>query len=494
MKLFLTNLLIPLIFFGAIAQDSTKSFLSDNDLDEIADRANKLFEKTGFSFSVSYAEEVYLNPNQAAIVLLLDPTNRIGTIRTNLKGRVVNQAYCDRLIYLYIKQGYESNNLKNAILWMIADIEKGSEDQIILKVPVQPAEDPGSDPEFLIVLWFFILIGIVYVVKTLHKVSRKTNKAEYWQYYGYSRLTVVPQTVIAVMLIGLIAVFIFQYVYYYEDIVTLYFVLLIVARPIVLFGGYAVKQFEDSRFIKKLKIEKPTFLSLGQKMFLMKPDLMTEEYLLLDIYELLIRKDLVITAELKDPSRPNHYRNFISGNDKPTLSKCSSFQAKVLTLFPKDQEKYFLVPKLIDEIMILAVNYKVYKKDYLALDLVRQGFLETKGWVKNKFVRTAPGEEYAKKISNLTKQLRFAVEEYLHGSGEPPMDKLKGEVMLLSQAEKKIDDLYNRLLNDLKLDEARESDIGVLLEPSFSFAAYRSAIKKQILESYESRGSRWLDE
>ncbi|WP_462248504.1 hypothetical protein [Ekhidna sp.] len=478
------------LFFIAIGAHPTVSAdqLSDQDLNEIKKRAEELKNKTAYELRIEYGSVNQIDSNEPTIVLTLDFQKKEGRIRANMPGKILNADYFQRLEYLYISKGFESNTLKESIMYMIEDIERSHADEIMLnkKVPLEHDPDEFSQ-EFFNVLFFFLFVGFVYVVKSAHKMTQGTNKAEYWQYYGHSRMTQIQKISVGTLVIAPIVVFIFQYVFFYDEVVLLYGCLVLVSRPLVLFGSHIFKLINDTRASKKIDFVKHYHLSLGQKMYLMKPSLQTEEYLLLDIYELLISKKLIVTAELKEPAHLNRYRNFLSRNLALENQQVSSFQQMILDIFPTDREEYYLVHPLINKVMGELMSFKHYKKDFLILDLVKQGFVTAKSWSYNKFSFTPSGKEYQKKLERNIKNLRIMVDGYIHGSSELDVSKLDGSVLLMIEAEKKIDNLYEKLLNDYKLEEARQSNIGVIMEPSFSFYQYRMAVRNKITEVYESR-------
>lgn len=297
-------------------------------------------------------------------------------------------------------------------MWMMDDMERAFADERAMKTLKTEKEITFVNMPFFYVLYFFLGVFVLYIITTLIKTSAATNKAEYWQYYGYSRLTAAQKILTGVVSIGLVVFFIFHYVYYYEDIIMLYFCLLLVGRPLVLAAGYVFMLVVDYLQIKHLKDEPDVQLSLGQKKYLTNPALNTEEYILLDIYELLVGGYLHITAEPKDPAYPNRYRNYISINMEKERVPLSSFQELILDIFPTNRDQYYQVHRLIARAMEEVGNFKCYRKDHLILDLVKQNIYDRQHWIYHSFKLTSKGTALRNVLNMQISKAKHHVDAY----------------------------------------------------------------------------------
>ncbi len=491
------NLAIVTLFTACFTfqLDQTSTFnrqeFTSEEIRLIEEKSRELLHATGYHFIIQSADTLIDSRATTYLDKVVEVTIDYEGQRTVLlvfkKDEFLSEEYFQNLDDLFIEPGISGNNLAESILWMLDDIIRSYslEKQKLEEYVVREQEEPEQSPHFYTVIKWFVWITILYVLKTLHSIFfAGLNKAEYWEYYGYTRLAQKRKLFVGIAIISASAIFLWQYVYYYSEIIVVYLLFIIVGRPIVLLSSFLVKLIEDWILISKIKTVKSENLSAGQKKYLLNPKLKTEEYIFLDLYELFFFGHLRIISEAKDARRPNKYYHYVYRNFEEQREGLSAFQQYILSLFPQGKEQFYILYHLFGKILSDVHGFKGYKKDYLLLDMVRQGLYKRQPWVFNYFFPSHEGIETKSRLARKEGEIKKLINSFRSDSRSVKIDQINEDIFLLQYPEKVIDDIYDLLFKNGELNSASETNLAVLLMPTFSFADFRSAMRKQISVRY----------
>jgi len=406
-------------------------------------------------------------------------------LKSNQKVLFLKQDYLDRLAIQFLQKGSRSEELVQVVALMCEDIENYWRSQELLKKKNKEEEAEEMSPEFwLVVRTYGVLILIYGIWVFLKWRNSATNKAEYWEHYGYSRFPTMLKYSLWVIVFSGYFLFLYNFVFLYSEIFILLIPLGFLMRPSVMLVSALISMAIDWRSDVALSSRQVQNASLGQKRFMLDPKSNSEDLILMDLLELIISGLIQITYQPKDSRYGSDlYYKFLSVDHEEKPEKVSSFQKEMINHLGQGRN-YYVLDKLMADLIGEIGSFKAIRKDYVVKDLVRLNYVSKKSWVTNRFQLTTEGKEYVQKLSPFVKKMDAILKELMEGDSS--LHKIKREVLLVYGYEKKIENLYSYLLEQGRYEERLKTEISPLLEQRFSFYEFRSAIQHQINKIHRS--------
>lgn len=420
------------------------------------------------------------------LVIYLDEDPKERSIQSRQNAMFLKQDYLDQLAIQFLRQGQRDKELVSSVSFLCADIERlwDYRKQLAEKSKeVDQGDEMSSEFWWVIKTYCFLLViyGTWVAIKWNNKAH---NKAEYWEHYGYSRFSVGLRYPLWVLVFIGYVVILNSFVYYFSEIFILLIPLAFLMRPTVMLVSAVISMILDWR--TEIQVQSDAFAkaSLGQKCFILDPKKETEELILLDILEMVISKAIILTPQLKDGRYgTNRFDNFLSINIESSNPAISLFQHEIVIQLSEGKQ-HKIPNELIENLLNEIGSFKEIRKDLFMRDLVRLGLISKKSWILNQFTLTDKGVEYKKTLSDLVEKMNTMLKESF--SDTSVLNDVQREVFLIKDFEKEIEELYIHLIDKGGYPGIAKSEIAPVLEQSFSFYEFRSAIKRQINKIHRS--------
>lgn len=418
------------------------------------------------------------------LIIYLDKKPEARSIKSTQKVLYLRQTYLDQLSLQFLQQSETIDQLIGGVSFLCEDIKNFWLSEELIKQKYKEENEEEMSPEFWAVIKIYVVFLLIYGVWVILKWKNKaTNKAEYWEHYGYSRFPVVLRYSLWVIVFAAYFSFLYNFVYYYAEIFILLIPLGFLMRPSVMLASAMISMVMDW---KRDVREDPNLVkaSLGQKRFMLNPKSGTEDLILLDLLELVIGDRVQISYQLKNSRYGTDlYYKFLSVGPNRKYEGASSFQQKMMHHLSQGKN-YYVLDKLIADLIAEIGSFKAIRKDYLLKDLVRMNYVSKKSWVMNRFKLTPEGIEYVQKLSPFVRKMESVLTEVM--IGQSALGRIKKEILLINGYEKKIEDLYNHLVKHGRYEERMDTEVSPLLEQTFSFYEFKSAIQHQINKIHRS--------
>lgn len=489
-----SKILFLLLYFNPVAQVNFSHFeangfcyLDATEKQQLESVASDFLTNTGIDIIyVCRKQEVDdWSRYKGRLVIFLSENLNEREIKSTQRVLFLKQDYLDRLSLQFLQQSSRGSELVKSISYLCNDIVNFQLSQELLKQKYQEENAEEMSPEFWVVIKIYGILLLMYGVWVVLKWKNKaTNKAEYWEHYGYSRFPTFLRYTLWVVVFSGYFLFLYNFVFFYSEIFILLIPLGFLMRPSVMLVSALISAVIDWRSDIAALQEKGLKVSLGQKRFMLNPKSNTEDLILLDLLELIIAGSIQITYQLKDSRYGSnlHYK-FLSVNSNELKEGISSFQQKMISHLSQGSN-YYVLDKLMRDLISEIGSFKAIRKDYILKDLVGLNYLSKGSWATNRFKLTPEGKDYARKLSPAASKMNTILKQVLEGSDE--VKKIKKEVLLSYGYEKKIERLYSYLVENGRYEERMGTEISPLLEQTFSFYEFRSAIQHQINKIHQS--------
>ena len=419
------------------------------------------------------------------LVIYLDEDPERRSIRSMQRTLLLKQDYLERLTIQYLQQGDRGDELVKMISFLSREIENRWLAERQFETQSVDEDEEEMSPEFWVVVKIYGILILIYGIWVFLKWrNQATNKAEYWEHYGYSRFPVWLRYSLWVVVFSVYFLALYSFVYYYTEIFILLIPLAFLMRPSVMLVSSLISIGLDWK--KNIPVDggQQARISFGQKRFLFSPKSTTEDLILLDLLELVIKGHIAITPQPKEERYgPGAYYKFLSVNEEVDHEALSSFQQELVHQLKKGKN-FTVLDKVMATIIYETGSFKAIRKDYFMKDLVRSNFMSQKSWAMNRFDLSPEGNAYQKNLSSLVKKMDDLLREVL--AGQASVDQLKEEVLLVHGYERKMEGLYNYIVEKGQYEECQKMVLAPILDQTFSFHEFRYAIERQINKIHQS--------
>lgn len=334
------------------------------------------------------------------------------------------------------------------------------------------------DPKAKVLLWLFFTIFVIFLTVFILKSTRSGNKYEAIEFYGLSRLPSWLNKLMAlVILIGGIA-WIFQTIT--NGAWGVVFAYLLVVYPILVFVVWMIKALQDALLWSKYDQEEVA-LTLGQKLWLIRPHTSTEYLLELTFYDQIIRKRIALDIEKVEENHREVTHFFVSPGSAFHPETKFTLDEKVF-IYELYTEQENLRP-FLHRVYEKLDRFRAYRKNAVLKGLFLSGLLVKYGWPFNYFELSAKGKAWRQKLSEEQAAQSALI---MQGTDDPTtiveiLPKLTPHVLLIENFEERITAFYNEMVEIGLLIHAMSLPIGFLFHPDFSLRTFN----QKVMDAYD---------
>ncbi len=335
-------------------------------------------------------------------------------------------------------------------------------------------------------LCFFAIVLLV--IRFTVKNFRSGNSFENVEFYGLSRMT--RGQIIAVAAALILFAFRLVRLFPYEEMGVILIMYSLAFYPFMAAAAGVIMWAVDGVRIMNAGGQRAP-LSLGEKLYLIRPHASTEQLMEMNFYQLVYEKriNLRLQTVRLGYREVDHYSVQKGESPAAPIRELKDLQVFVdhLPLEETDLEKY------LNDIYNSFGRFKAFRKDFLLYALVDRGLHVKWLWPFNLFIRTPLGSKVRAKTSKIVARQSELVDLATNHPErcEKYVSHLDLHVFLIDSFERRLDELYNVLFDWGKLP-AIPAKLKDFFDPSFSFRYFNRKLRSAYY--YESAWGSWNDD
>ena len=396
----------------------------------------------------------------------------------------VKEKYFDRVAFQWIEENLSNRNHYNGTLGALYEIDQNFKRDARISQILDQFDEEEFTPNGRNALTIIIVVLLAFLIYQTVQGTRPGNYYENVQDYGISRMPRWAAVATGISLAILSVLFFNDYIFYYEELAVVliamvfaFWPFLVIACRIVMFGA-------DLWTISKLASGDDRY-SLAQKSFLVGSKVKGENLLELNFYELVIRKYILL--EFVETRHSYHTSISVMVTKSPNIdvSKLPGDHIPFMDAFRKEEMN---LQDYLHSLYTEVFSFKAYKKDYVALELLKKGKLTKLFWLFN-FFRTSDSPEknvIQSVVQKIEETLQSLAQEVRQGK-ESLIEKLSAEALLVKDFERKIDTIFNNFATNGELGVLQTSKLGPIFHEKFSFDQFN----RKLAKSYKTSGQSW---
>lgn len=480
MKTILAFILLGLVqvSLGGIVTDFD-SLLSEQEIQSLKERVDNLQKKYHYTFFIYFSSDPSVIPepptkNQIRSLVIQVFINRTDTtckVRTVNIGRLNNRFFRNIFFQFTEVPMKEGRNEYQSLLSTLDETEKELERRRIAREQsFQESEfSRKMDPRAKMILWIFLFIFTYFIILFTVKGAKAGNRFEVLEFYGLSRL---PLSL--TMLLGLI-VFLTSGFLILQKLTNGSWIvigaLLFVLYPVMVALGWLIKVIQDSFLIPQYGKDQVN-MTLGQMLWLIRPQTSTEHMMEVTFYEQILRRRIQLEVQTAEINRREVYQYWVALDGPIDLNE--SYKRDEEVFIKELNRKQETLQPYLRRIYKNFGRFKAYRKDYVLKSLYLSGLISKHGWPVNYFSLSQKGLELQQKIKQVESEQSTLISKGIDDpSGiEQILPKLTPHVLLIDNFEKRLTTFYNAVVDMGLLQQAMSLPIGFLFHPDFSLRTF----------------------
>lgn len=504
MRKLLLGLIAFMVFLetkGSIVSD-LDNLLSDQEIQQIRTRCEKIEQEHQINFQIHFYSDPFDAPqfskvNTGSSPLVFVSVNRADTtVKVNTKNlNATRTRFFENVFFQFLNVPLrEGSSLLTSLNSTLNEIESSliQRQQIIEQNKIEDELYDSFDPRATTFLWIFFWVIVIFGIVFFTKKARVKNKHEARSFYGISRL---PRW-FTIILGGLVLIggsyFISGYISYGVWVVKSVFWLAF--YPIMVFLTYFTTIVIDLFSLKEFNTE-DTQLTLGQKLWLVRPSANTEHLMELTFYEQVFRKNINLEIVSEEIHRRRVHEYYVSpGENFDQKAKHCLAEKPFFELLDASEEP--LEPYL-HRIYEHYGNFLSFRKDSAIKGMFKSGLITRFGYLTNTFILTTKGKELQRNLRKTEEQQARLIDEGMQDPAQIPaiLPQLTTHLLLVNDFERQLTHFYNVIVEMGLLNKAIALPIGLLFHPDFSLRSFnvklRSAYASGVVNEASDDGSYW---